>query len=163
MHKSTKSLGFTSPLAFPELSFKVFFFVCFVFLLFRAAPTAYGRSQARGQIGATAVSLCHSHGNAGSEPHLWPPQLMAMPDRWPTEQGLGSNPYLHGSKSDSFPLLHDRKALTFKNLNVDLEHTGFWNVPVIFIVITQYVFPVLLDRCHLNPDVIVLSLIKQLF
>ena len=34
------------------------------FLLFRG-------SQARGQIRATAAGLCHSHGNAGSELHVW--------------------------------------------------------------------------------------------
>ena len=34
----------------------VFFFVFFVFGLFRAAPTAYGGSQARGQIGAVALA-----------------------------------------------------------------------------------------------------------
>ena len=49
--------------------------------LFRASPTAYGGSQARGLIGATASSLCHSHSNMGSELCLWPtPQLRAMPD-----------------------------------------------------------------------------------
>ena len=31
---------------------------------------AYGSSQARGQIGATAAGLHHSHSNARSEPHL---------------------------------------------------------------------------------------------
>ena len=35
----------------------------FQFLLFRAAPEAHGGSQARGQIGATAAGLCHSHSN----------------------------------------------------------------------------------------------------
>ena len=41
------------------------------------APAAYGNSQGRGQIGAAAVSLCHSHSNARSERHLWPtPQFM---------------------------------------------------------------------------------------
>ena len=51
------------------------------FPLFRAAPTAYGSSQTRGQIGAAAAGLHHSHSNARSEPHLQPtPQLMAMPD-----------------------------------------------------------------------------------
>ena len=35
--------------------------------LFRAEPMAYGSSQVRGQIGATAASLCHSHSNAGSK------------------------------------------------------------------------------------------------
>ena len=44
----------------------------FFFLLFRAAPVAYGSSQARGWIGAAAGSLCHSHSNVGSELCLWP-------------------------------------------------------------------------------------------
>ena len=52
-----------------------------IFFLFRAAPEAYGGSQARGQMGATAASLRHSHSNTGSEPHLPPtPQLVAMLD-----------------------------------------------------------------------------------
>jgi len=56
-----------------------FFFPLFVF--FRAAPTAYGGSQARGRIRATADSLHHSHSNVGSEPCLQPtPQLTAKPD-----------------------------------------------------------------------------------
>ena len=60
------------------LSLSLFFFF---FLLFRAALTPYGGSQARGRIGAAAASLPHSHSNAGSEPRLQPtPQLMAMPD-----------------------------------------------------------------------------------
>ena len=37
------------------------FFVC----LFRVTPTAHGDSQARGQIGAAATGLCHSHSKAG--------------------------------------------------------------------------------------------------
>ena len=50
-------------------------------LLFRATPMAYGGSKARGHIGATAAGLCHSHSNAGSEPHLQPtPQLTATLD-----------------------------------------------------------------------------------
>ena len=54
--------------------------IFFLFCLFRSIPTAYGSSQSRGQFGATAANLHHSHSNAGSEPHLWPtPQLMAMP------------------------------------------------------------------------------------
>ena len=41
-------------------------------LLFRAAPTAYGGSQARGQMRATAASHSHSHSHShvGSEPCL---------------------------------------------------------------------------------------------
>ena len=42
---------------------------------------AYGGSQVRGQIGAVAAGLCHSHRNTGSESRLQPtPQLTAMPD-----------------------------------------------------------------------------------
>ena len=48
----------------PELI--LFFFFC----LFRAAPTAYGGSQARGLIGAVAAGLRHSHSNTGSKPCL---------------------------------------------------------------------------------------------
>ena len=48
---------------------------------FRAAPEAYGGSQARGPIGAVAAGLLHSNSNAASKRHLWPsPQLTAMPD-----------------------------------------------------------------------------------
>ena len=52
-----------------------FVLFCFVFGLFafsRAAPAAYGASQARGPIGAVATGLCQSHSNAGSKPHLQP-------------------------------------------------------------------------------------------
>ena len=42
----------------------------FFFLLLRATPMAYGGSQARGPIGATAAGLRHSYSNTGSEPHL---------------------------------------------------------------------------------------------
>ena len=43
------------------------FFFCF---FFRAAPMAYGCSQARSQIRAMAAGLHHSHSNVGSEPNL---------------------------------------------------------------------------------------------
>ena len=45
--------------------FTLFYFI--IFLLVRAALVACGISQARGLIGATAASLCHSHSNARSE------------------------------------------------------------------------------------------------
>ena len=46
-------------------------------LIFRDTLAAYVGSQARGQFGATATCLHHSHSNAGSKPHLRPtPQLM---------------------------------------------------------------------------------------
>ena len=56
----------------------VFYNLDFFFLLFRAAPAAYGSSQGRGPIGATAASLRHSNSNAGSELCLrTTPQLTA--------------------------------------------------------------------------------------
>ena len=59
---------------------------------------AYGSSQARDRIRATAVSLHHSHSNVGSKPHLRPiPQLTATPDPQPTERGQGLNPHPQGS------------------------------------------------------------------
>ena len=42
----------------------------FLFVCFRAAPVAYGSSQARSRIRAAAASLHHSHSYAGSEPRL---------------------------------------------------------------------------------------------
>ena len=58
-----------------------FWFLVFGFCLFRAAPVAYGCSQARGPIGAVASSLCQSHSIARSKPRLGPtPQLTATPD-----------------------------------------------------------------------------------
>ena len=79
-----------------SLEMCLFFF--FFFLLFRATLTACGGSQARGLIGAVATGLHHSHGKAGSEPHLQPtPQLTGTLDPQPTEQGQGSNPKPHGS------------------------------------------------------------------
>ena len=65
------------------------FFLSFVFFVVvvavvaaisRAAPAAYGDSQARGLIGAVAAGLCQSHSNVRSYPHLQPTlQLTAMP------------------------------------------------------------------------------------
>ena len=56
----------------------LFIYLCCLFALSRAAPEAYGGSQARGQIGAVAADLHQSHsyttyttahGNAGSLIH----------------------------------------------------------------------------------------------
>ena len=55
------------------------FFSLSFFLM--ALPVAYVSSQARSLIVAAAASLCHSHGNTRSEPHLQPTlQLAAMQD-----------------------------------------------------------------------------------
>ena len=50
---------------------KFVFFFCFVFffLLFKAVPTSYGGSQARGPVGPVAAGLHHSHSNAGPLTH----------------------------------------------------------------------------------------------
>ena len=88
--------------------FVFFFFFCF----FKAAFEAYGSSQARGQIGATASGLCHS--SMESEPRLQPtPQLTSMLDPWSTEQGQGSNPHPHRYSLDWFPLSHDSNSQNF--------------------------------------------------
>ena len=79
-------------------------FFCFLFCLFaisRAAPSAYGGSQARGPIRAVAIGLHQSHSNARSKLRLQPtPQPTATPDPQPTEQGQEPNPQPHGSQSD---------------------------------------------------------------
>ena len=62
-----------------------------------ATPAAHGVSQARGQIRAVTAGLCHSHSNAGSEPHLPPtPQLTATPDPEPPGRGQALNLHPHG-------------------------------------------------------------------
>ena len=59
-----------------SFAFSVFCFVLFfVFCLFRAEPTAYGGSQARGLIGAVATDLHHSHSNAKSLTHWLRPGI----------------------------------------------------------------------------------------
>ena len=69
------------------LAFEVVFLFIYLFVrfcLFRAAPMAYGSSQARDRVGAVAASVHHSHSNTRSEPHLRPtPQLTATPDPEP--------------------------------------------------------------------------------
>ena len=53
----------------------------YYYCIFRAAPKAYGGSQAWGQIGTVVAGLCHSHSNEGSKLRLRPtPQIMATAD-----------------------------------------------------------------------------------
>ena len=53
----------------------------FIYLFVFTTPMAYGGSQARGRIRATAAGLHHSHSKAGSKLYLQPtPQLMARLD-----------------------------------------------------------------------------------
>ena len=52
------------------------YFLFFSFCLFKATPIAYGGSQARGQIRAIVLGLCHSYSITRFELCLWPtPQL----------------------------------------------------------------------------------------
>ena len=58
-------------IAYPVFFF--FFFFVGLFLdssFFRATPKAYGGSQVRGQIAATAAGLHHNHSIAGFEAYL---------------------------------------------------------------------------------------------
>ena len=74
----------------------------YVFFLFRTTPVAYESSQSRGQIKAVAAGLQHNHSDARSKLHLRPaPQLMAMPDTEPIEQGwvLSLHPHEYSSGS----------------------------------------------------------------
>ena len=52
----------------------------FTFFFFSASRGACGGSQTRGEIGAVAAGLHHSHSNARSELHLRPTQLTATLD-----------------------------------------------------------------------------------
>ena len=51
-------------------------------LLFRAAPMAYGGSQARGRIGATAAGLHHGHSHARSSTHSARPGIKPATSRF---------------------------------------------------------------------------------
>ena len=83
----------------------IYLFICFI----RASPEAYGSSQTRGQIRATASSLHHSHSNAGFQPRLQPtPQFTATLDSQPTDWGKGLSLHPRGYQSDSFLLRHNR-------------------------------------------------------
>ena len=55
--EKTEAIWFLSFLSNFQLPFTFLFFFFFFFLLFSATATAYGSSQARGQVGATAAGL----------------------------------------------------------------------------------------------------------
>ena len=74
-------MGFTCPLKNAVYICSSFHFFLY-FLLFRAAPVAYGSSQARGWIRATSIGLHHSHSHMGS------PTQQARPGIKPTFFGI---------------------------------------------------------------------------
>ena len=89
------------PLEFVDLGSDFFFF------LFRASPTAYESSQARGQMGATAAGLRRSQRNLGSELHLQPtPQLMGTLDAQPTSEARDRTCVLMDTSQVCSPLSH---------------------------------------------------------
>ena len=115
--------------------------LCFfvVVVLFRAAPKAYGGSQARGPIGATAAGLCHSHSSARSKPGMQPtPQITAMLDTWSDERGQGSNPHPHGSWLDLFLLHNDGNSTN------TCYCQSFW-LWAIFLAVRWYLIVVLIS------------------
>ena len=57
------------------LTMKIWSLLLLLLLLFRAAPSTYGDSQAGGQIGAVAAGLHHSHSNMGSLTHWARPRI----------------------------------------------------------------------------------------
>ena len=76
-------LGFIHSFLFLHhlLRYRIYIFLFFYLLLFRAASAAYGSSQARGRIGDTAAGWHHSHSNTQSKPSLQStPQFTATPD-----------------------------------------------------------------------------------
>ena len=65
------------------------------FFSFRVASQACGHSQARGQIGAVAAGLHHSHRNTSSELCLQTtPQLTVTPDLNPLSEARGQTDLL---------------------------------------------------------------------
>ena len=65
---------------FQDIFREAYVYTCILFSpLFRATPEAYGGSQARGQIRATAIGLFQSNARSKLRLQLIP-QLMATPD-----------------------------------------------------------------------------------
>ena len=84
---ASESLPMNSKYCCNQWSLYFLLFFCWPFVFFRAAPMAYGCSQARGWIGATAAGLYYSHSNARSEPCLKPTtQLTPTPDLCPLRE-----------------------------------------------------------------------------
>ena len=75
------------------------FFVVVVVLFFRAAPKAYGGSQARGRIGVVAAGLPHSHNNARSLAHWARPGIEPV-SSWILVRFISTEP--HGNSYRNF-------------------------------------------------------------
>ena len=106
-----------------QCPFNFFFFFCF----FRASPTAYGHSQAKGWLGAAAASLHHSHSNAGSELHLHDlrhsSRQCQVPN--PLSEARDQNPYPHGSVR-FVSTAPQQKLLNFKTKIIAKKVKYYW-------------------------------------
>ena len=100
----------------------------FLFIYFlRAASPAYGNSQAKVWIRATAASLCHNHSNTRSElPLRTTPQLRAMLDPLPTGPGQRSNLHSLGYLLGSLLMSHHGNSLLCVYVNVIWQNLFFW-------------------------------------
>ena len=88
-------------------------FSLFFFFLFRAAPSTFGSSQARGRIGAAAAGLHHSRCNVGSKPRLQPtPQLRATQVLNPLSEARDGTQVLVNSSRVHNRLSHDGNSRT---------------------------------------------------
>ena len=83
-----------------KYTFQFLFGFGFGFFLFRAAPTAYGSSQARSQIGATAAS----HSNA---------KIQAMSTNYTTAHGNGQIRNPRSEARDQTHILMDTSRICF--------------------------------------------------
>ena len=111
--------AWTSSLA-QEFHILVFFLCCFGF--FRAAPVAYGGSQARDRIRAIAASLHHSHSNEGSEPHLRPtPRSWQCQILSPWSEARDRTHVLMDASRVQKPLSQDRNS----------RNSTFWSGPLL--------------------------------
>ena len=76
----------------PISGYSIFFINKNIFFsYFRAVPTAYGSFRARGQMGAAAAGLCHSHSKTRSKLRLW--STPRPQQREITKWAQGSNPH----------------------------------------------------------------------
>ena len=94
--RSVAHTYFNKMLILPFLSVNqhslILFFFFGLFAFSRAAPRAYGGSQARGPIGAVAAVLRHS--NTGSKPRLQPTPQLRFVNNWAT---IGTPTLLKGN------------------------------------------------------------------
>ena len=85
-----------------------------LFYFFKAAPMAYGGSQARGQIGAVAVTYTTAHGNTGSLTH-WARPGIEPASSWILVRFMSTEPW------------RELRLLQFKSFTVPSTSRKFWN------------------------------------